>query len=376
MQRIAQDWLVLELTAGSATALGFAAALQFAPTLVLSLWGGLLADRVDKRRMLILLQIGMGLCALALGLTVVTGAATIGLVYLLCLVLGCFSALDVPVRQAFVSEMVGPAQVGNAVALNSLTFNLARIAGPALAGVLIVAVGTGWVFLINAVSFAGVVAGLLLMRPERLFRTAPVPRGPHQLRDALRYVARRRELVAVLALVFLVSTFGINFFLTLAIVARNVFGRDADGYGLLTTLIAIGSVAGAALAARRSGPPRLRLVIGSGLAFGVLLAISGFMPTYLATGLALIPVGFAALVYTTASNSLVQLSTAPEMRGRVLGLYMLLFLGGTPLGGPLLGLVAEQLGGRAPLIGGGIVTVVSVLIVALVLRRRATALTA
>jgi MFS family permease len=367
MQRIAQDWLVLDLTGGSATALGVAAALQFAPTLLLSLWGGVLADRVDKRRALILLQIAMGLCALALGVTVVTGVAALWQVYLLCALLGCFSALDVPVRQSFVSEMVGPAQLGNAVALNSLTFNLARIAGPAVAGALIVAVGTGWVFLINAASFAGVVTGLVLMRTDRLFRSEPVPRAPHQLRDGLAYVRSRPEMVAVLVLVFLVSTFGINFFMTLAIMARNVFHRDAQGYGLLTTLIAVGSVIGATLAARRSGRPRIRLVASSGLAFGVLLVAAGLMPTYLSTGIALVPVGLAALTFTTAANSAVQLSADPAMRGRVMGIYMLLFLGGTPLGGPLLGMLAERFGGRAPLVVGGVVTVVSVLVVALVL---------
>lgn len=371
MQRIAQDWLVLDLTHGSATALGIAAALQFAPTLVLSLWGGVLADRVDKRLVLVGIQLAMGLCAVALGTVVLTGVVALWQVYLLCLLLGCFSALDAPMRQSFVSEMVGPGQVVNAVALNSLCFNLARIVGPAVAGVLIVAVGTGWVFLINAVSFAAVITGLLLMRPEKLYRTERVPRAPHQLRDGLAYVRGRADLVAVMVLVFLVSTFGINFFMTLALLARNVFGRDAEGYGLLTTLLAVGSVLGTTVAARRTRKPRLRLVAGAGLVFGALLVVAGLMPTYLAAGLALVPVGFAALIFTTAANSSVQLSVDPTMRGRVMGLYMLLLLGGTPLGGPLLGLLAEHFGGRAPLVVGGVVTVLSVVAVGLVLARRA-----
>jgi len=370
MQRIAQDWLVLDLTGGSATALGIAAALQFAPTLVLSLWGGVLADRVDKRLVLIGIQAAMGLCALALGTIVLTGVVELWHVYLLCLLLGCFSALDVPMRQSFVSEMVGPGQVVNAVALNSLVFNLARIVGPAVAGVLIVAVGTGWVFLINAVSFVAVIAGLLLMRPERLYRSERVQRAPHQLRDGLAYVRARPDLVAIMVLVFLVSTFGINFFMTLALLARNVFGRDAQGYGLLTTLLAVGSVLGATLAARRREKPRLRVVAGAGLAFGVLLVVAGSMPTYLAAGIALVPVGFATLIFTTAANTSVQLSVDPTMRGRVMGLYMLLLLGGTPVGGPVLGVVAEHFGGRSPLIVGGVVTVLSVLAVSVVLRRR------
>ncbi|NMH93310.1 MFS transporter [Pseudonocardia bannensis] len=370
MQRVAQDWLVLDLSGGSATALGIAAALQFSPTLALSLWGGVLADRVDKRRMLIAVQVAMGLCALVLGLADVSGVVTLWQVYLLCLLLGCFSALDVPVRQAFVSELVGPGQVGNAVALNSLTFNLARIVGPSVAGLLIVAVGTGWVFLINAASFVGVVAGLLLMNQAGLFRSERVPRGSGQLREGLRYVRGRPDLVAVLTLVFLVSTFGINFYMTLALLARNVFGRGAEAYGLLTTLLAVGSVIGATLAARRAGRPRLRLVVGSGLVFGVLVTAAGLMPTYLAAGIALVPVGVAALTFTTAANATVQLSVDPTMRGRVMGLYILLFLGSTPLGAPLLGVLAERLGGRAPLVVGGAVTVVSVLVVGALLLRR------
>jgi MFS family permease len=173
-----------------------------------------------------------------------------------------------------------------------------------------------------------------------------------------------------MVLVFLVSTFGINFFMTLALLARNVFGRDAEGYGLLTTLLAVGSVLGTTAAARRTRKPRLRLVAGAGVVFGALLVVAGLMPTYLAAGLALVPVGFAALIFTTAANSSVQLSVDPTMRGRVMGLYMLLLLGGTPLGGPLLGLLAEHFGGRAPLVVGGIVTVLSVLVVGLVLARR------
>ncbi len=371
MQRVAQDWLVLDLSRGSATALGIAAALQFTPTLVLSLWGGVLADRIDKRRALIVLQTAMGLCALVLGIAVVTGFVALWQVYLLCFLLGCFSALDVPVRQAFVPELVGVEHVGNAVALNSLTFNLARIVGPSVAGVLIAVTGTGWVFLINAASFAAVIAGLALMDPGRLHRADPVPRGPGQLREGLRYVRGRPDLVAVLVLVFLVSTFGINFYLTLALMARNVFGLGADAYGLLTTLLAVGSVAGAVLAARRLRRPRLRLVTGAALVFGLLVTAAGLMPNYLLTGVVMVPLGFAALTFTTAANSAVQLSVEPAMRGRVMGLYILLFLGGTPVGAPLLGLLAEAYGGRAPLVLGGVVTVVSVLVVAVVLARRA-----
>ncbi len=369
MQRVAQDWLVLELSSGSPIALGVAVALQFAPTLVLSLWAGVLADRYDKRTMLIAVQVGMGLCALALGVLDVGGVVALWHVFLLCGLLGCFSAIDVPVRQAFAVEMVGPDQVTNAVALNSMTFNLARIAGPAIAGLLVVAVGTGWVFLINAASFAGVVAGLVVMDPARLLRPPRVPRRRGQLSEGLRYVRRRRDLIVLLSLVFFVATFGLNFHTTLAVVARNVFGRGADAYGLLATLLAVGTLTGAALAARRSGRgrPRLRLVFGAAVAFGVLEVAVGLMPTYTTFGLMLIPCGAAALTFTTAVNSTVQLSVHPQLRGRVMGLYMLLFLGGNPVGAPLMGWIAEAVHGRAPIVVGGAVTVLGALACAAVL---------
>ncbi len=363
MQRVAQDWLVLELSGGSPVALGIAVALQFAPTLVLSLWAGLLADRYDKRVLLIAVQVGMGLCGLLLGVLDVGGVVALWQVYLLCVVLGCFSAIDVPVRQSFAVEMVGPDQVTNAVALNSMTFNIARIAGPAVAGLLIVAVGTGWVFLINATSYAGVVAGLVAMDPGRLLRPPRVPRRRGQLAEGLRYVRGRRDLVVLLSLVFFVATFGLNFHTTLAVVARNVFGRGADAYGLLATLLAVGTLTGAALAARRSGRgrPRLRLVFGAAAAFGVLEIAVGLMPTYTTFGLMLIPCGAAALTFTTAVNSTVQLSVDPQLRGRVMGLYMLLFLGGNPVGAPLMGWIAEEADGRAPIVVGGAVTVLAAL---------------
>lgn len=370
MQRVAQDWLVLDLSGGSPTALGLAAALQFSPTLLLSLWGGVLADRVDKRRMLLALQVGMGLCALVLGLAVVAGVVALWQVYVLCVLLGSLSALDVPVRQAFVGELVGPDRLGNAVALNSLNFNLARIVGPSLAGVLVAAIGTGWVFLINAASFGAVVAGLALMDPSRLVRGTPVARAAGQLRAGLRYVRARPDLVAVLALVFLVSTFGINFYLTVALLARTVFARGPEVYGLLTALLAAGSVLGSVVAARRVTRPRLRTVTLTALAFGALVTLAGLMPTVALTGLSLVPVGLAALLFTTAANSFVQLSVDTEMRGRVMGLYILLFLGGTPLGAPLLGVLAEQFGGRSPMVLGGVVTVLSVLAVVVPVRAR------
>ena len=368
MQRIAQDWLVLDLSHNSPVALGLASALQFTPTLLFSLWGGVLADRYDKRRMLLLTQSGMGLCALVLGLLDVGNLAQLWHVYLLCLLLGVFSSVDVPARQAFASELVGPAQVGNAVALNSMTFNTARIVGPSVAGLLITAIGTGWVFLLNAASFGAVIGGMLAMDPKRLFRSARVPRARGQLIEGLRYVAGQPVLIGVLALVFVVSTLGINFYLTLPLLARNVFHGDAASYGMLTTVLAVGSLIGATFAARRVGRPRLRLVVGGALAFGVLETVAGLMPSLLWTAIVLVPTGLASLVFTTAANSSVQLSIDPSMRGRVMGLYMLLFLGGTPLGAPLLGLLGAKFGGRAPTVVGGAASVLAVLVVVVLLR--------
>jgi len=281
-----------------------------------------------------------------------------------------FSAVDSPVRQAFAVEMVGREGLPNAVALNSMTFNTARIVGPAVAGVMVSAVGTGWVFLVNAASFLAVITGLLVMDPTTLHVPARLARGRGQLREGLRYVRRRPDLVLVLVLVFCVSTFGLNFYLTLALLARNVFGRGAESYGLLSTLMAVGSLGGATVAARRVGRPRMRLVIGSAAVFGLCTSLVGLMPSYLDTGLMLIPTGMAALTFTTAANSAVQLSVSPSMRGRVMGLYMLVFLGGNPVGGPVLGWIAGVFGARAPVLFGGLVALASVLVCAGVLAWR------
>nr|WP_243795485.1 MFS transporter [Saccharopolyspora gloriosae] len=361
MQRAAQDWLVLELSGGSAGALGVAVALQFLPTLLLTLWAGTAADRFDKRRLLIGTQIALGVCGLLLGLLDVSGIVRLWHVYAFCAVLGAFAAIDAPVRQSFVVEMVGPAQLTNAVALNSMIFNLARIVGPALAGLLITAVGTGWVFLVNGISSAGVVGGLLLMNVALLHRPDRVPKERGQLLAGLHYVRRRPDLVAVMVLVFCVSTFGMNFESTFAVIARNVFGRDADGYGLLITMLAVGTLSGATLAARRSARAgsRLRLMVLGAAAFGLLEAVGALMPDYWSFAVMLIPVGIAVMTFTTSANSTVQLSVDPSMRGRVMGLYMLLFLGGKPLGGLASGWLAEVLGPRSPVLLGGVASLLA-----------------
>ena len=374
MQRIAQDWLVLMLTGYDPVALGIAASLQFLPTLMFTLWAGVLADRLDKRKLLIIVQSGMAVSALVLGVLDVTGLVQLWQVYLLCFVLGVFTAADMPVRNSFVAEMVGREQLINAVALNSSTFNLARVVGPALAGMMIIWVGTGWVFLINAVSTVAVIAQLLRMNTAELHRGEVQPRSPGQLRAGLRYVRGRPDVLAVLVLVGCVSTFAITFFATLAIAAANVFHRQADAYGLLSTLLAVGTLTGALLAARRStrGRPSPRLLMGAAFAFGVLEVIAGLMPSYLTFGLALVPVGIAMMTFMTTANSTVQLSVSPEMRGRVMGLYMLVFVGGNPIGAPMVGWLAAQFGGRSPFVVGGAIAALSAVVCWLVLARERT----
>ncbi|GHF01937.1 MFS transporter [Amycolatopsis deserti] len=372
MQRIAQDWLVFQLSGNNPVALGIAVALQFLPTLMLSLWAGVLADRVDKRKLCIAIQSGIGVQALVLGLLDVSGVVTLWQVYVLCFVLGVFSSLDVPARQSFVAEMVGRKQITNAVALNSSVFNMARIVGPAIAGFAITWVGTGWMFLANAVSTLAVITGLLLMDPDKLFRGPAVARAKGQLREGLAYVRGRSDLVSLMVLVFFVSTFGITFFTSLAIVAGNVFGTQADGYGLLSTLLAVGTFTGSLMAARRGarGRPRVRLLLVAAFSLGAVEFVAGFMPTYLAFGIALIPLGFATITFLNTANSLVQTSVSPEMRGRVMGIYVLVLIGGNPIGGPMVGWMADTFGGRSPFLIGGVISAVAAVACAAVLARR------
>jgi MFS family permease len=372
MQRVAQDWLVLELSGSDPIALGIAAALQFGPILLFSLWAGVLADRMDKRRLLLASQAALGACALVLGLLDVGGVVDLWHVYLLCLLTGFATAVDQPVRQSFVIEMVGRPQVANAVALNSMTFNAARIVGPAVAGVMIAVAGTGWLFLINAATFLFTIGALLSMDRAKLYRAELVPRAKGQLREGLRYVREHRELGIMMALVFCVGTFGLTFYATLAIAVRNVFHRGPTAYGLLSTMLAVGTLAGATLAARRAGTgarPLPSVVIGAAMAFGLLEVVVGLMPTYLAFGLMLVPAGAAVVTFTTAANSTVQLSVAPTMRGRVMALYMLLLFGGTPLGGPMIGWLAAEFGGRAPIVFGGAVSFLAAGVCGLLLAR-------
>jgi MFS family permease len=359
MQRVAQDWLVLSLTHGSGTALGITTGLQFLPLLLFGLYGGVLADRFPKRRVLMITQAVMGVLALVLGVLAITGTAQVWHVYALAFGLGVATVVDNPTRQTFAVEMVGPSDLSNAIALNSAIFNTARIVGPAIAGVLIAAIGTGPVFMVNAASFGAVLVGLYLMREDELHTKTRVPRAKGQLREGLRYVRERRDLVMLLIIVFFVAAFGMNFQMTTALMSRQVFDSGASSFGLASTMLAVGAVLGSLLAARRKRP-RMRLMLVSAAFFGVLEIVSGVMPSYDLFLVMLVPTGLALLTFNTTANAVMQLSVPARMRGRVMGLYMLVFAGSSPIGAPLLGWLAEVFGPRSGLVIGGVVSLTAV----------------
>ncbi|SHH25787.1 Predicted arabinose efflux permease, MFS family [Jatrophihabitans endophyticus] len=369
MQRVAQDWLVLQLT-DSGTALGIVTALQFGPQLLLGLWGGILADRSDKRRLLLVTQTALAGVALLLGLLDVSGVVAYWHVLVLATALGVITAVDTPVRQSFVIEMVGKDELTNAVAINSTIFNTGRILGPVVAGALIAAVGTGWAFLANAVSSGAVLAGLALMRTAELHPAPMVRRARGQLREGLSYVRGRRDLVLTMVLVFVIGTFGLNFAITCALMAKQVFHQGASGYGLLSTALAVGAFCGAVAATRRTRRPSALFLLTAGGVFSVAEIVAGVMPTFWWTAAALVPTGLAMLSVTTAANSHVQLGVTPTMRGRVMSLYLVCFLGGTPFGAPLVGWLAGVAGPRWGMVGGGLVCLVCVAALALNVARR------
>ena len=368
MQRTGQDWLVLRLSHNSGTAAGITLGLQFLPLLLFGLFGGVLADRLPKRRTLYATQSAMAVLAVVLGLLVLERAATLTEVYALAFALGCATAIDNPTRQAFVGELVGRDQISNAVGLNSATFNGARLVGPALAGVMIDAVGTGWVFIANAVSFVAVIASLAMMREQELLPAPRLQRAKGQIRAGFKYVAGRRDLVLPILLVGVVGMLGLNFQVTLALMDRTVFHRSATGYGLLTSILAVGSVTGALAAARRQQMSVRILALGA-FGFGAAEALAALMPGYVLFAVLLIPTGFFALTVTTIANSTVQLNSDPAIRGRVMGVYMLVFLGSTPIGAPIIGWASQELGARAGLYIGGLSSLVAAIVVLAVLHR-------
>ncbi|MFE1309064.1 MFS transporter [Streptomyces sp. NPDC058755] len=367
MQRIAQDWLVLSLT-GSSAAVGITTALQFLPMLLFGLYGGVLVDRLPKRPTLLVTQTAMAVTGLALAALTLTGHVQVWHVYVAAFAVGLATVLDNPARQSFVSEMVGPEQLQNAVSLNSANFQSARLVGPAVAGLMITGVGTGWAFLFNGLSFVAPIAGLLLMRARELHVVERAPRGKGQLREGLLYVAKRPELIWPIVLVGFIGTFGFNFPVWLSAYADDVFHAGAGAYSLFNTLMAVGSLGGALLAARR-GTARLRVLIAAAVAFGTLEIVAALAPSYWLFALLMVPIGVFGLTVNVTANTAVQMGTDPAMRGRVMALFMMVFMGGTPLGAPVVGWITDTCGPRVGFVLGGVISAAAAATVGLVLAR-------
>jgi len=346
MQRIGQDWLVLTvLTQHNATAVGTVMALQFGPPLLLLPLTGFAADHMDRRKLLLLTQAAAGLLALGLGVLTLAGVVQLWHVYGFALLLGCVTAFDAPARQAFVSDLVGDEDLANAVALNSASFNAARMLGPAVAGVLIAAIGEGWLFIVNAGSYAAVLASLSLLRLHELHTEERPERTRGSLLAGFRYVWDRPDLMTVLVMLFLLGTFGYNFAIFISTMSVTEFHGDASQYGLLTSAMAVGTMTGALLSARRPVPGMVLMSVSAG-GFGVTLAVAAVMPGPYLFAVMLFLVGLASLTFMTASNSMMQLTTERTMRGRVLALRIAVVMGGTPLGAPLTGWVVDRFGPR------------------------------
>ncbi|MFG2881775.1 MFS transporter [Streptomyces sp. NPDC048297] len=383
MQRAAQDLLVLHLTGGSGSAVGIVTALQFLPQTLFGLAGGVLADRCAKRRILLLTQSAMTVQSLLLGLLTVTGAVNLPSVYVLAFALGTATALDSPARNSYISELVARGRVAAAVSLNAAQFNVARVLGPALAGLTVAAFGTGPVFLVNAATYLAVLYGLITIRPGEQgesgrpdHRAGPRSRGaapprPARLRDAFRAITSTPELLLPITLIAFVGTFGLNFQVTISLVAVTVFHTGAAAFGYLCAAYAVGSLVGAIYGASRAQPPDTRVLITSTIVFGVLEAALGLMPGYGTLMALLVPTGFAAVIVTSTANALTQLHADPHLRGRIMSVYFLVLLGGTPVGAPLVGLVSDTLGARSSLFLGGLVSASSALAIPALVTGRA-----
>ena len=367
-QRIAQDWLVLELT-NSGTYLGLVTALQFAPVLLFSLHGGALADRFNKRKVLIATNIAGGLSSAVLGILVMADVVALWHVFLLAFTLGVSTAIDGPVRQSFTNEVVGHDDLPNAVSLNSANFNAGRLIGPAVSGFLIAAFGTGPSFLFNAFSYLFVILALTQLN-EKAFFTTEKSTSMTNVREGIAYVRARPDLYVVMAMVFFIATFGLNFQIFNALMATKVFVKGPASYGLLGTFIAIGSLSGALISARLEGFRKTLFVVRAGIVFSIVVIILSLMPTYLAYAFWLPVCGLAALTTLITANSIVQVNTDPVIRGRVMGLYLLIFMGGTPFGSPLIGVMSELIGTRQTIAACGAISLTATTVIYLKYRTK------
>ncbi|QJU56208.1 MFS transporter [Herbiconiux sp. SALV-R1] len=368
MQRIAQDWLVLQLS-GSVVAVGITTALQFAPMLVLGLVGGLIVDRYPKRTLLIITQSASVLTSGVLAVLALTGTIEVWHVYVVAVVLGLITVVDNPARQVFTNELVGPSLLRNAISLNSSTFQLGALVGPALSGALLVAVGAGWAFGINAIACALVVVALTRLNTAELHRAPRAARAKGQLREGIRYAVRKPAILWTLVLLAVLAVFAQNLPVLLAAYADTVFGTGAGGYGVFNSLVAVGALTGALLSTRRRSVS-LRMVVVATAAYGALQAIAGVLPGQFAFSASLVLVGFSWLLFITAANTLVQMSTNMGVRGRVMALYMLVLLGGQAIGGPLMGAFVEHAGAQLGMVVSGGVPVLVAGVVAAVLWRK------
>ncbi len=352
MQSTAQSWLVLSLT-HSATDLGYVVALQTLPVLLFASYGGVIADRVDKRRLMVLLQTCMGLQALVLGLLTVLGVVRLWEVCILAIVLGLNNTFENPSRQAFVREMVGPSEVRNAVTLNSVTSNAARAVGPAIAGILIAAVGEGVCFLANAASFVAVVTSLLVMDRSALHPTQPEHRAKRQLREGFAYAAHTTDIAVPLVMMGLVGMLAYEFQVSLPVLAKDTFHGGSQAYGFMTAAMGLGAVAGGLVTAAR-GRTGIRPMIISSVGFGIAILFTALAPALWLSCVGLLFVGWASVSFISIGNSTIQLSAVPNMRGRALALWQLGFQGTTPVGGPLIGWVIEETEARVGLVVGAL----------------------
>ena len=367
-QRVAQDWLVLELT-GSSFYLGIVTGLQFVPALLFSMQGGKMADRFNKRRVLIYCNLGGFVSSFALGILILTDLIQLWHVFFFAFTLGLASALDAPVRQAFTSEIVGKADLPNAVSLNSANFNAARLIGPGLSGLLIAAFGTGPSFLLNALSFLGVVVSLYAIRESELFIEAK-PNINSKVREAIAYIKARPDLYGTMIVVFFATTFGFNFAIYNALMTTKVFGLGVEVFGALGSILAIGSLTGALVSAKFEKKRTPKQVMFGVMGFGIALMIGSQSPNFTVYAVILPFTGFIALLTMITANSLMQVRTDPVIRGRVMGVYLTVFLGGTPIGSPILGALAGVIGIQWTMFLCGGVTALAGLITYLVLKEK------